>query len=214
MMFKERQTIVAYGRRMLSVGLTVGTGGNLSIRCSDKLIAISPSGVPYETMRPSDVPVVDISGHAVLGKKKPSSELPMHLAVYQHRQDINALVHTHSRYATALSCARMDLPPIHYTIGFAGSSVRCAPYALYGTAELAEHAVTFMGNGKAVLLANHGVLAGGATLGEAFMIAQVVEYCAELFCLSRVIGTPHCLSAKEMQRVIRNLTEYGQPNGS
>jgi len=209
-LFRERRDLVAYGRKLLANGLTVGTGGNLSVRSQSDLVAISPSGIAYDAMQPRDITIVDLNGTKVEGNRKPSSELPMHLAVYQKRSDLRALVHTHSCYATALSCLRRDLPAIHYALGFAGPFVRCAPYATYGTSELAKKALDYMNGSKAVLLANHGVLAGGATLSEAFMIAQIVEFCAQLYCIARAVGKPQTLSQKEMERVIHKLAAYGQ----
>ena len=211
MLLNARKDIAQYGRKLHETGLIAGTGGNLSVRDSRSgRIAISPSGMEHDAIRAADVPVLAADGRLLCGTRRPSSELPMHLHVYRGRPDINALVHTHSRYATALSCLRKALPAVHYALGFAGPAVRCAPYATYGSRTLADHALRCMAGRKAVLLANHGVLAGGATLAEAFAVAQMVEFCAEVYCLAKAVGNPIPLPAREMRRVIEKLADYGQ----
>jgi L-fuculose-phosphate aldolase len=208
---QERRQIVFYGKKMITAGLTRGTGGNLSIyRRRENLIAISPSGIDYFDTRAADVTVVDTGGARVEGKRVPSTEMPMHLAVYARRNDLHALVHTHSPFATTLACLQLDLPPLHYALGFAGAAVRCAPYATFGSAQLARAAVRSMQNAKAVLLANHGLLAGGRTLAEAFYVAEMVEYCAELYCRALSLGKPKIISAREMRRVSGKLSTYGK----
>ena len=136
---KSARLIVEYGKLLLARRLTVGTGGNLSVydRASG-YVAISPSGIDYESTQPGDVVVVDMSGAVVDGCRRPSSELAMHLALYEQRPDVCAVVHTHSVFATTLACLECSLPAVHYLIGFAGKEVRCAPYATFGTRELAD----------------------------------------------------------------------------
>jgi L-fuculose-phosphate aldolase len=208
---QERQLIVAYGKKLIASGLTRGTGGNLSI-CSreNSLAAISPSGLDYFETKPEDVPVVDLSGLVVDGSRKPSSELPFHLIFYKKREDISSVVHTHSVHATTLACLGLELPAVHYLIGFAGSSVRCAPYATYGTDALARSALDSMEGRKAVLLANHGLIAGGTTIQEAFQIAESVEFCAELYSRCRAMGQPLVLSADAMNIIIDKFKTYGK----
>lgn len=209
-MLLERHAIVRFVKKMVATGLTVGTAGNLSVRGKDGVIAITPSGMEYDRITPRDVSLVDINGNLLFGSRKPSSELPMHIAIYQNRRDIHALVHTHSRYATAVSCLGKRLPPVHYAIGFAGSVVRCAPYATYGTATLAKKVVSFLKQDKAVLLQNHGVIACGATLEEAFLIAELIEFCAQVYILAKSVGTPRIIPVREMRRVREKLVQYGQ----
>ena len=144
------------------------------------------------------------------GSRKPSSELPFHLIFYQSREDISAVVHTHSVHATTLACLGLELPAVHYLIGFAGSSVRCAPYATFGTEALARSALDYMEGRKAVLLANHGLIAGGATIQEAFQIAESVEFCAEIYCRCRAMGQPLVLSSEEMAVIIDKFKTYGK----
>jgi len=208
---QERELIAAYGRRLITSGLTRGTCGNLSI-CNREsgFAAISPSGLDYFETTPEDVPVVDLSGVVVDGSRKPSSELPFHLIFYQSREDISAVVHTHSVHATTLACLGLELPAVHYLIGFAGSSVRCAPYATYGTDALALSAFDYMEERKAVLLANHGLIAGGATIQEAFQIAEAVEFCAEIYSRCCAMGQPLVLSTAEMAVIIDKFKTYGK----
>jgi L-fuculose-phosphate aldolase len=208
---QERQQIVEYGKRLIIHGLTRGTAGNLSVfNRSGGFAAVSPSGLDYFETRPEDVPVVDLAGHVVDGKRKPTSELAFHLALYGVRDDIGAVVHTHSVNATALACLGLDLPPVHYLVGFAGGTVRCARYATFGTEDLARNALEAMEGRKAALLANHGLLAGGADLKEAFMIAETVEFCAEIYCRCRSLGRPVELSDAEMAVIIEKFKSYGK----
>ncbi len=208
---KERSLIVEYGKRLLASGLTVGTGGNLSLYDrSSGYVAISPSGLDYESTQPGDVVLVDMDGTVVDGSRRPSSELAMHLGLYAKRSDVCAVVHTHSVYATTLACLEYALPAVHYLIGFAGNEVKCAPYATFGTQELAESACRTIGDTKAVLLAHHGLLAAGVDLKEAFMVAEQVEYCAELYWRAKAIGTPAVISDKEMDTIIEKFGDYGR----
>jgi L-fuculose-phosphate aldolase len=208
---KERALIVEYGRLLLERGLTVGTGGNISIyeRASGH-VAISPSGIDYERTVPADVVVVDMSGAVVNGCRRPSSELAMHLGLYQQRPDVCAVVHTHSVFATTLSVLESTIPAVHYLIGFAGREVRCAPYATFGTQELADSACAAIGDAKAVLLAHHGLLSCGADIREAFTVAEQVEYCAQIYWRACAIGTPGVIGQAEMDRIIEKFTDYGR----
>ena len=161
LMEKERRLIVEFGRRLVTSGLTSGTGGNLSIyNREEKLMAISPSGIDYFDIEPENVAVLNIEGEIIDGNKKPSSEVELHRIFYERRRDIDAIIHTHTIYATTLACLNWALPPVHYMVALAGKDVRCAPYATFGTKELAENAFEAMKDRKAVLLANHGLLTG------------------------------------------------------
>jgi L-fuculose-phosphate aldolase len=207
----ERQIIVDYGKKLITQGLTKATGGNLSVFNRKRgLAAISPSGLDYFKTSLEDVPVVDLDGCVAEGLRKPSSEMPFHLIFYKNRPDIDAVVHTHSLNATALACLGLELPPLHYLIGFAGKNVRCAKYATFGTDVLAQNALAAMSERKAVLLANHGLIAGGADMQEAFMIAELVEFCAEIYFRCRTLGQPTILPDAEMDRVIEKFKNYGR----
>jgi L-fuculose-phosphate aldolase len=208
---KERELLVAYGKKLISHRLTTGTGGNLSIFNRDEgLLAITPTGLDYLDTRPEDIVVLQVGGEIVEGKREPSSELPMHRIFYQQRKDINALVHVHSRYATTLSCLNWDLPAVHYLVAFAGNEVKCAPYATFGSEELARSAFEAMKDRKAVLLANHGLLAGGKDLPFTFALAEVIEFCAEIYYRSKCIGEPVIISAREIEAVAEKLKWYAR----
>lgn len=208
---KEREDIVEYCKKMLSTGLTKGTGGNISIYNREKgLMAISPSGLEYEKMQPEDVVVLDLEKNIVEGTHKPSSEFDMHSIFYRNRDDISAVIHTHSRYAKTLSSLRWSLPAVSYLVAYAGYDVRCAEYASFGTKELAENAFKAMDNRKAVLLANHGLLAGAADIKNAFNIAEEIEFCAEVYYRAKSIGEPVILNEKEMEKMIEKFETYGQ----
>ena len=216
LLLDERRKVVDYAQKMLSTGLVKGTGGNISLTNEDKsLVAITPSGVAYETMRPEDVVVLDLDGTHVDGDLLPSSELGFHLALLRQRMEIKAVVHTHSDYSTALACLRWELPAVHYLIGSAGFKVPLAPYATFGTPELAEGICETIGDGNAVLLANHGLVAVGVSLSKAFSTAEMVEYVAKLYLITRSVGSPVVLNRGEMQDVLEKFTTYGvQPGKS
>ncbi len=211
LMEKERKLIVEFGKKLVTSGLTKGTGGNLSIyNREEKLMAITPSGIDYFEIRPEDVVVLTIEGKQVDGDKKPSSEVELHRIFYERRTDIDAMIHTHTIYATTLACLNWSLPPVHYMVAVAGKDVRCAPYATFGTRELAENAFQFMKDRKAVLLANHGLLTGGSSLQEAFNITEQIEYCAELYYRTKCIGEPVIISDEEMELMKEKFKTYGQ----
>ncbi len=209
---KEREEIVAFGKLMLSSGLTRGTGGNLSIFNREKgLMAISPSGIPYEQTEVEDVVIMDLDGNIVEGDRVPSSENVMHAIVYKKRDDVDAMVHVHSTYATTISCLNESLPAVDYLVAFAGGKeVPCAKYATFGTPELAENAIEAMGSLNAVLLANHGMNCVAKDMSTAFAIAEQLEFCAELYVRARSIGTPVILDDAEMERMLVRFSNYGQ----
>ena len=167
-------------------------------------------------MTAADVPVLTLDGTPVAGRTRPSSELPMHTAVYHARGDVGAIVHTHSPYASTFACLREEIVAVHYLVGFAGARVPLAPYATYGTEELAENVVHTLGREfQAVLLANHGLLSVGPTLERAFAVAEEIELVARLQYQARCIGTPVVLDDEEMRRVIARFADYGrQPDQS
>lgn len=211
LMKKERELIVEYGKRLSTAGLTRGTGGNLSIyNREEKLIAISPSGIDYFKIKPEDVVILNIRGQQMDGDKTPSSEVEMHRIFYERRTDIDAIIHSHTIYATTLACLNWSLPPVHYMVALAGLDIRCAKYATYGTRELAENAFEAMKGRKAVLLANHGLLAGAKDLPNAFNITEEIEYCAELYYRTKCIGEPIILPEDEMILMIDKFKTYGQ----
>lgn len=211
LMKNQREEIVEYGKKLVTSGLTKGTGGNLSIFDREKgLIAISPTGIDYFDIKLEDVVVLSIDGERVEGDKAPSSEFEMHRIFYRKRTDMDALIHTHTMYATTIACLNWELPPVHYMIALAGHNVRCAKYATFGTMELAENAFEAMKDRRAVLLANHGLLAGAKDLANAFNITEEIEYCAELYYRTRCIGQPVILPEDEMTLMMEKFKTYGQ----
>ena len=212
LMEEERRAIAAYGRQMSAQGLSRGTSGNLS--CFDPdlgCMAIGPSGLDYFATEPEDVVVMDLEGRIVEGTRKPSSEHQLHGAVYRLHPEARAVVHTHSTYCTTLACLRQPLRAVHYAMANAGvDEVPCAEYATYGTRTLAENGARAMGSGRAVLLANHGLVAWGGSMAEAFALAVDLEFTAELQWRCRAVGTPVVLTGAEMADVRRQLRGYGQ----
>ncbi|MBN1148257.1 MAG: L-fuculose-phosphate aldolase [Anaerolineales bacterium] len=209
---QEREEIVAFGRKLITSNLTTGSGGNLSIFNRQLgLIAIKPTGVDYFEMRPEDVVVIDPAGVIVDGELKPSSEVSLHLGLLQHRPDVNAVVHTHQVYATTIACLNWEIPAVHYLVGFSGNKVPLAPYATYGTPELAEYIVNSIGQYNACLMANHGIVTVGANLPAAFNVAEELELVARLYYQAMCIGKPQILSDEEMEVVKHKFTTYGQP---
>lgn len=209
---KEREAVVKYGKLMLSTGLTRGTGGNLSVyNREEKLMAISPSGIPYTEILPEDVVIMDLEGNVMNGDLVPSSEHGMHSIVYKNRQDVNAMIHVHSTFATTVSCLNIDLPAVDYLVAFSGGkSVKCAKYATYGTEQLAKNALEALGSQSAVLLANHGMNVVSASIEMAFATAEQIEFCAELYCRAKSMGTPVILEDSEMTMMVERFKNYGQ----
>ena len=202
-----RTAVAQYGRLMLADGLVVGTSGNLSVRDRD-LIAVSPSGLPYSETTPELVGVHDLDGNAVEAPLAPTTELPMHLAIYQST-DARAVVHTHSTAATAVSTLVDTLPSIHYLVARFGGPVRVAPYATYGTPELASNMATALKDRTGCLLANHGTITIGATLAEAYDRAVCLEWLCEVWLRATAAGRPRLLDDDEIARVVDKLASYG-----
>ncbi|WP_342542153.1 L-fuculose-phosphate aldolase [Paenisporosarcina sp. FSL H8-0542] len=211
MFMKERNEIVDYCKLLRTRGLTKGTGGNISIfdRESGHMI-ISPSGIDYDIMTAEDVVVCNLQGEVIAGDKKPSSEFPMHAIFYQQRTDIDAIVHTHSMHATVLASLRWNLPAVSYLVAYAGKDVRCAEYASFGTSELATNAFEGMKDRQAVLLANHGLLAGANNIATAFAIAEEIEFCCEVYLKAKAVGEPVILDDNEMAHMAEKFKSYGQ----
>lgn len=211
LMQKARKSLIKYGIKICQAGLTKGTGGNLSVFDRENgLMAITPSGIDFFQITPEDIVILDLEGNTVEGTRKPSSEWEMHLLQYKTRTDIDAVIHAHTKYATVLACLHEELPATHYMIAVAGENVRVADYASFGTHELAVNAAEAMKDRKAVLLANHGILAGEKDLLHAFNVIEEVEYCAEINVIARSIGDPIILPTQEMQHMAEKFQSYGQ----
>jgi L-fuculose-phosphate aldolase len=206
-----RAGIVRVAQALDRAGFCPSKSGNVSARSRNGLL-ITPSGLPYAGMQPADIVELDLAGKPRAGARKPSSEWPFHTTIYKARPDAQAIVHTHSPMATALSCARKGIPAFHYMIALCGGpDLRCAPYATFGTQELAENAVRALEGRKAVLLANHGVIAIGATLDGAHTIAAEVENLATQYLALLAAGLkPVVLGKAEMKRVAEKFAGYGK----
>lgn len=209
-----KQEIIAIGKKMLNSGLVVGTWGNISTRVPGEpgIIGITPSGMDYLALAREDIVLLNLKGQIVEGERKPSIEVPLHLAVYQERPEINAIVHVHSTYATAWAVARQPIPgALEDLVQIVGGDVRVADYALPGSQELGPKTVTALQDRQAVLLANHGLLGVGRDLEEALKICQVVEKAAQTILGARLLGGAVELSPAEIQGM-RDffLNSYGQ----
>lgn len=193
---KIKAEVLHIGHALLDKGLVAGTWGNISARIPETpFIAVTPSGKNYHDITVDDIVIVDITGAVIEGQFKPSSELPLHLAVYQSRIDIQAIVHTHSVFASACAVARKSIPPIiEDLVQLTGGSVDVATYALPGTDFLAQNVVRTLGNKNAVLMANHGVVGCGQTLPEAMMSCELVEKAAQIYIYANQIGGAQILS--------------------
>ncbi|MFF4361819.1 class II aldolase/adducin family protein [Streptomyces sp. NPDC001604] len=204
------EALMATARRTVADGLVVGTSGNVSVRVGDTVL-VTPSGVPYDRLTPEDVTGVDLDGRQVLGTLVPTSELPMHLAIHR-TTDTRAVVHTHAVHATAVSTLVPELPTIHYMAGALGGPVRVAPYATYGSDELAENMLHALVDRTACLLQNHGTMAYGSTLDQAYdRTAQLEWMCRLWLTASSVPGmSPTLLSREQMAEAGEKLRGYGQ----
>lgn len=206
----ERAAVVRACQQLLATGLVRGTSGNISVRRAEA-VAVSPTGVAYPELTAEKVPVLGLAGERLAGELAPTSELALHLAVYRARPDVAAIVHTHSMFATVYAVLGEPIPPVHYLLARAGGRVPLAPYARYGTQELAETCVAALAGGPAVLLAQHGVMAVGGELAEAMAVAEAVEYVAELGWRARLAGTPRTLDADQLAEAAAAFRDYGQP---
>ncbi|UMY17481.1 class II aldolase/adducin family protein [Methylobacterium organophilum] len=203
-----RSAIVAAMRRMLAEGLSQGTSGNISVRFGDGLL-ITPSGIPAEQLEPEDIVALDAEG-GFAHRLKPSSEWRFHRDILAARPEIGAVVHAHPPHATAFAICHREIPAAHYMIAAAGGpTIRCAPYAPYGTEALSRLAVEALDDRLACLLGNHGLIAIGPSLDRAFWIATEVEALAHQYSLALRIGTPVLLDDDEIARTVIRFKGYG-----
>lgn len=209
---KQRELLVEYGRKMSAEGLSTGTSGNLSMYDpEERLVAITPSGLDYFSLTPEDIVVTDLEGRTVEGTRKPSSEWALHTLFYQRHPEARAVVHTHSMYCTTMAVLHRPLQAVHYAIAAAGmAEVPCAPYRLFGTEELARQAVETCGDGRAVLLGNHGLVAWGESLPGVYGLVCDLEFVAELQWRASAVGTPVVLTEEQMTAALKRFETYGQ----
>jgi L-fuculose-phosphate aldolase len=208
--FTERRQLLDAAREISRAGLTRGTSGNLSIRIKNWFL-ITPTGVSYEELTTDDLVEMNLEGKVPFGQSLPSSEWRLHQRIYASRPDLEAIVHTHSMFCTTLSCLRRSIPAVHYMIAVTGqSTIPCAEYGTFGTEELARQTQLALAQGKACLLANHGMVASGGSLAEALKIAHSVEELAELYWRALQVGQPVIIDQPEIERVIGRFKTYGQ----
>lgn len=205
-----RKEVLETALAMSRSGLSPGRSGNVSARCGDGML-ITPSGMLYEHLTPSDVVYVGAGGAVAAGQRKPSSEWHFHVAAYRARPDRHAVVHTHSMHATVLACARKPIPAFHYMVAVAGGAdIPCVPYAMFGTQELARHVMDGLRQRDACLMANHGQIAIGDTLQRALELASEVETLAEQYYKVLTLGAVHLLSDAHMSDMVERFKTYGQ----
>lgn len=204
-----RLGVVAAVQRLDALGMNRGSTGNASVRWQQGML-ITPTGMGADGLRPQDLVWVGWDG-TVLGDWRPSSEWHFHQAAYLARPDLHAVVHTHSTHAAALACLRRPLPAFHYMVAVAGGdSVPLVPYFTFGTEALSQAVAAALADRQACLLANHGLVAAGATLAEAMKVVQEIESLCEVYLRALAVGEPHVLGADEMAVVIEKFRSYGR----
>ncbi|POF29042.1 class II aldolase/adducin family protein [Roseibium marinum] len=204
-----RREIIETARALSRLGLTKGTSGNVSARINSGFL-VTPSGTPYEDLREDKIVAMDLDG-CYRGDVLPSSEWRMHLDFYLAKPACGAVVHCHSPRATALACHRRGIPAFHYMVALAGGDrIECADYATFGTRALSEAMAAALGERNACLLANHGQIAGGPTLGKALSVAEGVEDLADQYLSALTLGDPVILDATEMANILKKFKSYGK----
>jgi L-fuculose-phosphate aldolase len=208
---RDLQAEVIQGcRTLISLGLTYGTSGNVSIRRDSGSLFVSPTGMAYEALQPDDVSLVTLDGRW-FGRRRPSSEWRFHRDIMAARPQVSAIVHAHSRHATALACTGRGIPAFHYMVAVAGGEdIRCAPYHTFGTQELSDAALAALEGRTACLLAHHGIIATGGDLAAALKLAGEVEGLAAQYCAALALGNVGELDPTEMRRVVEKFRTYGR----
>jgi L-fuculose-phosphate aldolase len=206
---EPRAALAATARQTASQGLNKGASGNVSVRLGEGFL-VTPSGVPNDTLRPEQMVVVDMEGRSS-GSLKPSSEWRIHRDIYRARPEVDAVVHAHSPHAVSLSCLRRAIPAFHYMVAAAGGKdIRCATYAAFGTQDLSDAVLAALQDRRACLMANHGLVAVGASLDAALSLAvEVEELCAQ-YWRATLMGEPVLLNDAEMDEVLERFKHYGQ----
>ena len=218
-MKNERENLLSIAQKLIETGLNKGTAGNASVRCDGGFL-VTPSGMAVEDMSAASMVQMAFDGSYEQSKIqpniKPSSEWRFHRDILASRTDVNAIVHTHSMFATTLACLHKDIPPFHYMIAVVGGdTIRCAPYALFGSQALSDNALAALIDRKACLLANHGMIALGRDLDDALAVTVEVEnLCEQYWRILQIsheqLGEPHILSEAEMREVFQQFKGYGK----
>lgn len=209
MLERERERVAVAARRLAAEGLVTGTSGNVSARAGE-LVAVTPTGARLEDVTPEQIAVVGLDGELRDGDLAPTSELGLHLGIYR-RGDAGGVVHSHSPFATALACVLDELPVIHYQMLALGGPIRVAPYATFGTPELAELTLTALEGRSAALMANHGAIALGPDLDAAMEQARLLEWACELYWRAAAVGLPRTLGEAEQLAFLEEVSrrDYG-----
>lgn len=203
-----REQLLAISRKLCELGLNRGNSGNASVRDGTGFL-VTPTGMAVEEMTPRDMVWMSIDGK-VQGERQPSSEWRFHRDILQARPEVGAVIHTHAMFATTLACLHREIPPFHYMIAVAGGdTIRCAPYALFGSQALSDAALSALQDRKACLLANHGMIAVGRDLDQALSVAVEVETLCEQYWRALQVGEPKLLSAEQMTEVMEQFKGYG-----
>jgi len=206
-----REEVVVAARGLRARGLTAGKSGNVSARLGEGFL-VTPSGVAYDVLGPEQIVRVDATGTPAAGGLVPSSEWQLHREIYRARPYIHSIVHAHPRHSTALACARREIPAFHYMVAIAGGrSIRCAPYATFGSMELARNAVDALRDRTACLLSNHGSIALGQRPLPTLDLIEEVEWLAAQYISALTVGSVTILWDAEMDKVIERFKTYGQP---
>ena len=205
-----RQRVIDAALDLAATGLSPQMSGNVSAR-EGASVFITPSGIPYSDLLPADIVEIALDGRVLSGRFPPSSEWQMHCAIYGARPEAGGIVHAHSDFATVLAVLKRDIPAFHYMVAVAGGKdIRCAPYATFGTAELAAHAVAALTDRRACLLAHHGQIAIGASVEDALHLAHEVETLSAQYCRALQLGQPELLPDDEMAVNVEKFRSYGR----
>jgi L-ribulose-5-phosphate 4-epimerase len=201
---KEKRLVLETARLMSDRGLVTGTSGNVSMRLTPdngrELLAITPTSRYYDKLTPEDIPVIDFEAEPVEGDLAPSSESMLHIKLYQIRKDIGAVIHTHAVYSSALAVAHLPVPPIlDDQVTVIGGEVKIAEYASSGSDELVENVATAIGDRNGVLMMNHGMLAAGKDLREAFTVCETLEKTSRIYYMCLTLGKVHLLSDEAIE---------------
>jgi L-fuculose-phosphate aldolase len=205
-----RQRMAEVMKAMDDRGLNRGTSGNVSARCGEAML-VTPSGIPAGRLVPEHMVLVQPDGSTAQGALKPSSEWRMHKGILDRRPDVGAVVHCHSRHATILACAGRPIPAVHYMVAVSGgTSVPVAPYATFGSEDLAQVVVEALDGRYATLMANHGQIVAAPNLDYALAIAEEIEEQAAVYWGTLAIGGPTVLADEEMNLILQRFKSYGQ----
>ena len=211
-MSKIKAEVIKYSKKLNITNLSALRSGNISVRAKEKGVDgfyITPSGREYGSLKPNDIVFVSLKGVYDIKKGKPSSEWRFHQDIYIKKKDAQAIVHTHSTNATALSVHKKPIPAFHYMVALAGGNdIKCAKYATYGTRELSKNILKALNNRKACLIANHGQIAFDKNLPDAFELAQEVENLSLQYITALKLGKPKILSTNEMNKVLKKAKNY------